>query len=59
VNESFVSGPGLAWSHRISRKRRAAWKELHDLLLSYGGPPLPLVRQSLLAGTEAASQPAL
>ena len=42
-----------------SRGGRQAWKQFHDLLLSYGGPPLPLVRQALLAGTEAASQPAL
>jgi uncharacterized protein (DUF885 family) len=27
---------------------RAAWKEFHDTLLSYGGPPLPLVRRELL-----------
>ena len=27
---------------------RAAWKEFHDTLLSYGGPPLPLVRREML-----------
>jgi uncharacterized protein (DUF885 family) len=42
-----------------SRGGRQAWKQFHDLLLSYGGPPLPLVRQAMLAGTDAASQPAL
>ncbi|HWN69129.1 MAG TPA: DUF885 domain-containing protein [Haliangium sp.] len=42
-----------------SRGGRAAWKQFHDLLLSYGGPPLPLVRQAMLTGTEAASQPPL
>jgi uncharacterized protein (DUF885 family) len=31
---------------------RAAWKEFHDTLLSYGGPPLPLVRREML-GPEA------
>ena len=31
---------------------RAAWKEFHDTLLSYGGPPLPLVRRDML-GPEA------
>jgi len=31
---------------------RAAWKEFHDALLSYGGPPLPLVRRAML-GAEA------
>jgi uncharacterized protein (DUF885 family) len=42
-----------------SRGGRQAWKQFHDLLLSYGGPPLPLVRRALLDGTEAASQPPL
>ena len=28
-----------------TRGGRAAWKEFHDTLLSYGGPPLPLVRR--------------
>jgi uncharacterized protein (DUF885 family) len=42
-----------------SRGGRQAWKEFHDLLLSYGGPPLPLVRAAMLAGTDAAAQPAL
>jgi uncharacterized protein (DUF885 family) len=42
-----------------SRGGRKAWKEFHDRLLSYGGPPLPLVRQDMLAGSEAADQPAL
>jgi uncharacterized protein (DUF885 family) len=26
----------------------AAWKRFHDLFLSYGGPPIPLVRRSML-----------
>jgi hypothetical protein len=37
-----------------SRGGRAAWKEFHDRLLSYGGPPIPLVRAAMLedgAGT--------
>jgi uncharacterized protein (DUF885 family) len=34
------------------RGGRAAWKEFHDTLLSYGGPPLPLVRRAML-GAEA------
>ena len=28
---------------------RAAWKQFHDTFLSYGGPPIPLVRQSMMA----------
>jgi hypothetical protein len=42
-----------------SRGGRAAWKQFHDTLLSYGGPPLPLVRAAMLAGTDAAGQPPL
>ena len=35
-----------------TRGGREAWKEFHDTLLSYGGPPLPLLRRELL-GAEA------
>lgn len=31
-----------------SRGGREAWKAFHDEFLSYGGPPIPLVRQSML-----------
>jgi hypothetical protein len=31
-----------------SRGGRAAWKEFHDQFLSYGGPPIPLVRKQML-----------
>lgn len=31
-----------------SRGGRAAWKQFHDTFLSYGGPPVPLVRQSMM-----------
>jgi uncharacterized protein (DUF885 family) len=34
--------------YTASRGGRAAWHEFHDALLSYGGPPLPLVRAALL-----------
>lgn len=33
-----------------SRGGRAAWKAFHDQFLSYGGPPIPLVRQQMLGG---------
>ncbi|MEQ1498788.1 MAG: DUF885 domain-containing protein [Novosphingobium sp.] len=36
-----------------SRGDRAAWKDFHDTFLSYGGPPIPLVRQSMLGESEA------
>ncbi|MGE3692516.1 MAG: DUF885 domain-containing protein [Novosphingobium sp.] len=31
-----------------SRGGRAAWKPFHDTFLSYGGPPIPLVRQAMM-----------
>lgn len=31
-----------------SRGGRAAWKQFHDTFLSYGGPPIPLVRQAMM-----------
>jgi hypothetical protein len=33
-----------------SRGGRAAWREFHDAFLSYGGPPIPLVRRAMLGG---------
>lgn len=34
--------------YTASRGGRAAWKEFHDRFLSYGGPPIPLVRRAML-----------
>ena len=31
-----------------TRGGKTAWKAFHDQLLSYGGPPLPLVRAAML-----------
>jgi hypothetical protein len=31
-----------------TRGGRAAWKAFHDAFLSYGGPPIPLVREQML-----------
>ena len=31
-----------------SRGGRAAWKQFHDTFLSYGGPPIPLVRKAMM-----------
>ena len=31
-----------------TRGGRQAWKEFHDQFLSYGGPPIPLVRRAML-----------
>ena len=33
-----------------SRGGRAGWKAFHDQFLSYGGPPVPLVRAQMLGG---------
>ncbi|HEX7070975.1 MAG TPA: DUF885 domain-containing protein [Rhodothermales bacterium] len=35
-----------------TRGGRAAWREFHDTFLSYGGPPIPLVRRAMLGSTE-------
>jgi len=36
------------WS--ASRGGEKAWKAFHDQFLSYGGPPIPLVRQQMMKG---------
>jgi uncharacterized protein (DUF885 family) len=33
-----------------TRGGRAGWKAFHDALLSYGGPPIPLLRERMLGG---------
>jgi len=33
-----------------TRGGRAAWKRFHDQFLSYGGPPIPIVRQQMIGG---------
>jgi hypothetical protein len=35
-----------------TRGGREAWKEFHDTFLSYGGPPIPLVRKAMLDQAE-------
>lgn len=35
-----------------SRGGRKAWKAFHDQFLSYGGPPVPLVRQAMMGESE-------
>ncbi len=37
-----------------SRGGRDAWKQFHDKFLSYGGPPIPLVRREMMGGTARA-----
>ena len=36
------------WS--ASRGGEKAWKDFHDQFLSFGGPPIPLVRQQMMGG---------
>jgi uncharacterized protein (DUF885 family) len=33
-----------------TRGGRSAWKQFHDKFLSYGGPPIPLVRAQMMGG---------
>jgi len=40
------------WS--ASRGGRAAWRDFHDSFLAHGGPPIPLVRGSMMATEPAA-----
>jgi len=35
-----------------TRGGRKAWREFHDEFLSYGGPPIPLVRQQMMGEAE-------
>jgi len=35
-----------------TRGGRTAWREFHDTFLSYGGPPIPLVRMQMMGETE-------
>jgi len=35
-----------------TRGGRQAWREFHDTFLSYGGPPIPLVRQQMMGEPE-------
>jgi hypothetical protein len=36
-----------------SRGGMSAWRDFHDRLLSWGGPPIPMVRRAMLEKTEA------
>jgi uncharacterized protein (DUF885 family) len=31
-----------------TRGGREAWRDFHDQFLSYGGPPIPLVRKAMM-----------
>src|SRR5687767_741097 len=38
-----------------SRGGRSAWKQFHDAFLSYGGPPIPLVRKAMMGEEDKGS----
>ncbi|CAN5411326.1 DUF885 domain-containing protein [soil metagenome] len=38
-----------------TRGGRAAWKQFHDEFLSYGGPPIPLVRKTMMGPDDKGS----
>jgi hypothetical protein len=38
-----------------SRGGRSAWKQFHDQFLSYGGPPIPLVRKAMMGKDDKGS----
>ena len=38
-----------------SRGGRNAWKQFHDQFLTYGGPPIPLVRKAMLGSGDNGS----
>ncbi len=37
-----------------TRGGREAWHDFHDRLLSYGGPPIPLVSKAILGDVQGA-----
>ena len=53
---NYTMGKLLIWQLRedwtASRGGRSAWREFHDTFLSYGGPPIPLVRQQMMGEAE-------
>ena len=53
---SLVLGPWMIRKLRddwcATRGGRRAWKEFHDQFLSFGGPPIPLVRKAMLGKAE-------
>ncbi|MDQ6786299.1 MAG: DUF885 domain-containing protein [Acidobacteriota bacterium] len=38
-----------------TRGGRSAWKQFHDAFLSYGGPPIPLVRKAMMGSNDNGS----
>ena len=38
-----------------TRGGKAAWKQFHDAFVSYGGPPIPLVRKAMMGADDKGS----
>jgi hypothetical protein len=38
-----------------SRGGRNGWKQFHDAFLTYGGPPIPLVRKAMMGKDDKGS----
>jgi hypothetical protein len=38
----------------VDKGRREAWQRFHDTFLSYGGPPIPVVRRAMLGNDSPA-----
>jgi uncharacterized protein (DUF885 family) len=38
-----------------SRGGRSAWKQFHDQFLTYGGPPIPMVRKAMMGANDTGS----
>ena len=56
LRADWVARSPLAGRRRI---RRSYWHDFHDKFLSYGGPPIPLVREAMVGagGSLFASPP--
>jgi hypothetical protein len=35
-----------------TRGGKAGWKQFHDAFLSYGGPPIPMVRKAMMGADD-------
>ena len=53
LNKLMIMRLRADWT--ATRGGRAAWKAFHDQLLSFGGPPIPLVRAAMLGGAAQAA----
>jgi len=49
---NYTMGKLMIWKLRddgsASRGGRQAWRQFHDQFLTYGGPPIPMVRRQMM-----------